>query len=73
MMGCKELVAVLPTRQVRAVVARRDRICEMMELMALWAGHPCPLRAESTELSMAGLEARATNWPRGVPVGTPQC
>ena len=37
--------------------------------MALWAGNPYPLRVESTELSIAGLEARATNYPRGVPLG----
>ena len=43
----------------------------MMEFVALWAGNPCPLRAESTELSMAGLEARATIWPWGIPTGTP--
>ena len=35
------------------------------------AGNPCPLRTESTELSMAGLEARATIWPWGMPTGTP--
>jgi len=55
-------------------MARRDRICEMMELMALWAGNPCPRRNLLNYLVTAGLEARATIWPWGVPtpVGTPQ-